>query len=322
MNERFVSNGLSLACHIAVPSGPIEPGPAVILCHGFPIASLDAQRAGGTFPQLMDRTAHELGCVAMTFNFRGCGESEGDFSLQGWVDDLRNAISHVLSLHDPTGIIEERSAQRVGVDGDRLRPVCGEGAVGHLVRQAQPTDPLVADGDGLGPPGVESVVLGEVAGDGRVVRVRADRAVDEFAPCVPAAAGRGPDGVLTGLGSGHPSRAGGCAGLFEECAPCGAVAFPGLGHASADATLERFLGGHVEGLPVPGRRATHARRWRGGHVIGSCRLVPSTRGPLCLPCVDGVGIDAKVRRGTSPRSIVDDAAPTVGRSAMQIPTGP
>ena len=45
----------------------------------------------------MDRTAHELGCVAMTFNFRGCGESEGDVSLQGWVDDLRNAIAHVLS---------------------------------------------------------------------------------------------------------------------------------------------------------------------------------------------------------------------------------
>ena len=38
MNERFVSNGLSLACHVAVPSGDIEPGPAVILCHGFPIA--------------------------------------------------------------------------------------------------------------------------------------------------------------------------------------------------------------------------------------------------------------------------------------------
>ena len=97
MNERFVSNGLSLACHIARPSGDVEPGPAVILCHGFPIASLDAQRSPGTFPQLIDRIAHELGCVAMTFNFRGCGESEGDFSLQGWVDDLRNAISHLLS---------------------------------------------------------------------------------------------------------------------------------------------------------------------------------------------------------------------------------
>jgi uncharacterized protein len=61
MNERFVSNGLSLACHVARPSGEIADGPAIILCHGFPIASLDAQRAGGTFPQLMDRFANELG---------------------------------------------------------------------------------------------------------------------------------------------------------------------------------------------------------------------------------------------------------------------
>ena len=105
MNDRFVSNGLSLACHIARPSVENGQGPAIVLCHGFPIASLDAQRAAGTFPQLMDRTAHELGCAAMTFNFRGCGESEGDFSLQGWVDDLRNAITHVLAVSGSRGVI-------------------------------------------------------------------------------------------------------------------------------------------------------------------------------------------------------------------------
>ena len=105
MNERFMSNGLSLACHVARPPGEVAAGPGVILCHGFPIASLDAQRAGGTFPQLMDRAARELGCVTMTFNFRGCGDSEGDFSLQGWVDDLRNAISHLLNVSNPTGVI-------------------------------------------------------------------------------------------------------------------------------------------------------------------------------------------------------------------------
>ena len=105
MNDRFVSNGLSLACHVARPAGTIEQGPAVILCHGFPIASLDAERAGGTFPQLIDRTANQLGCVAMTFNFRGCGESEGDFSLQGWVDDLRNAIAFLLTEHGAKSVI-------------------------------------------------------------------------------------------------------------------------------------------------------------------------------------------------------------------------
>ena len=84
MNERFDSNGLSLACHIARPPGEVRPGPGVILCHGFPIGPLDAQLSAGTFPQLVDRVASSLGCVAMTFNFRGCGDSEGDFSLQGW----------------------------------------------------------------------------------------------------------------------------------------------------------------------------------------------------------------------------------------------
>ena len=105
MSERFVSNSLLLACRIARPSGVIEAGPAAVLCHGFPIASLDAQRAGGTFPQLMDRAANEHNCIAMTFNFRGCGDSEGDYSLPGLVDDLRTAISHLLTLHEPNGII-------------------------------------------------------------------------------------------------------------------------------------------------------------------------------------------------------------------------
>jgi len=105
MNERFDSNGWSLACHVARPPGDVRPGPGVILCHGFPIGPLDAELSAGTFPQLMDRVANGLGCVAMTFNFRGCGESEGDFSLQGWVDDLRNAITHLQAVSEPDGVI-------------------------------------------------------------------------------------------------------------------------------------------------------------------------------------------------------------------------
>ena len=33
-----------------------------------------------------------------------CGSSEGDFSMQGWVDDLRAAISHVVAETSPSGI--------------------------------------------------------------------------------------------------------------------------------------------------------------------------------------------------------------------------
>ncbi|CAN5743862.1 alpha/beta hydrolase [soil metagenome] len=106
MNDTFRSGSYTLSRHLVVPTGG-EPGrrPAVIVCHGFPIGPLDARRSGGTFPQLVDRIAHDLGYVGMTFNFRGTGTSTGDFSLQGWVDDLRTAIDVVVAETGPTQVV-------------------------------------------------------------------------------------------------------------------------------------------------------------------------------------------------------------------------
>ena len=89
MNGTFTSGGLQLARYLARPAGRVDALPGLILCHGFPIGPLDARQSAGTFPELIDRIANEHGWAAMTFTFRGCGTSEGDFSLQGWVDDLR-----------------------------------------------------------------------------------------------------------------------------------------------------------------------------------------------------------------------------------------
>ncbi len=105
MNGTFTSGGYTLARHLVVASGPSERRPGVILCHGFPIGPLDARRSGGTFPQLIERIAHDIGYAAMTFNFRGTGTSGGDFSLQGWIDDLRTAIDHLSGAVDPTEIV-------------------------------------------------------------------------------------------------------------------------------------------------------------------------------------------------------------------------
>ena len=104
MNLTFRSGGLELSAYLARPVGRSGPLPGLILCHGFPIGPLDARRSGGTFPELMDRVANELGWAAMMFNFRGCGNSEGDFSLQGWVDDLRAAIDHLIEEAGPASI--------------------------------------------------------------------------------------------------------------------------------------------------------------------------------------------------------------------------
>lgn len=104
MNGTFSSGSLTLHRYLVTPSGNTATLPGVILCHGFPIGPLDARQAGVTFPQLMDRIANDLGWAAMTFNYRGCGLSEGDFSMQGWVDDLRAAVDHLVETVSPQGV--------------------------------------------------------------------------------------------------------------------------------------------------------------------------------------------------------------------------
>ena len=104
MNGTFVSGGLQLQRYLASPHGLKERLPGVVLCHGFPVGPLDARRSAGTFPELVDRIANEIKFAAMTFTFRGCGNSEGNFSLQGWIDDLRAAIEHLVDEADPDGI--------------------------------------------------------------------------------------------------------------------------------------------------------------------------------------------------------------------------
>jgi len=75
-----------------------------VLCHGFPVGPIDARHSAGTFPELIDRIATEMGWVAMTFTFRGCGHSSGHFSLEGWVEDLAAAIDHLVKEASPEGI--------------------------------------------------------------------------------------------------------------------------------------------------------------------------------------------------------------------------
>lgn len=106
VNHSFLSGRLRLAGHLAIPTGALtsRAQPGVIVCHGFPAGPIDARSSAGTFPELVDRMAAEMGWIAMTFTFRGCGTSEGQFSLAGWADDLRAAIDHLIELREPDGI--------------------------------------------------------------------------------------------------------------------------------------------------------------------------------------------------------------------------
>lgn len=104
MDRIFSSGGVELAGHLARPkSGPGTKLPGLVICHGFPPLRGGGRLSAKSFPELADRIATELGWFVLVFTFRGCGDSAGDFSLGGWLDDLRAAarfLRHVEGVRD------------------------------------------------------------------------------------------------------------------------------------------------------------------------------------------------------------------------------
>jgi uncharacterized protein len=75
----------------ATPPGAPVSG-HVVLCHDLPRATGSASDVAQTYPALADRLTRETGQRVVTATLRGAGKSDGDFSAQGWLDDLRVVI--------------------------------------------------------------------------------------------------------------------------------------------------------------------------------------------------------------------------------------
>ncbi|HZD66562.1 MAG TPA: alpha/beta fold hydrolase [Acidimicrobiales bacterium] len=77
---------------------------ALLLCHGFPAGPRGDAESGQTYAQLAERLAQEAGWAVLAVDFRGMGDSEGDFSLGGWMADLRAAIDYLVALPGLAGV--------------------------------------------------------------------------------------------------------------------------------------------------------------------------------------------------------------------------
>ena len=104
MNDRFASGPLTLVGHLAgaTSTGPIRP--AVVIVHGFPSGPAGMVGATASLPELADRIAEEMGMVAFAPCLRGIGDSEGNYSIGGWVDDTVAAVNHVRASARVSGI--------------------------------------------------------------------------------------------------------------------------------------------------------------------------------------------------------------------------
>ena len=96
MERRFSVDGLQLAAHLAQPvEGTSRGRPGIVIAHGFPAEAGGGINSVASFPQLADRIATEHGWAALAYASRGVGDSEGDFSLAGWLRDLNGAVRHL-----------------------------------------------------------------------------------------------------------------------------------------------------------------------------------------------------------------------------------
>lgn len=103
MDVEIASGGERLAAHVSEPPVSDAHPPLVVLCHGYPSGTLPAAASGRSYPALADRIANE-GWRAVTFTFRGCGESTGNFSLDGWLDDLLAVIDQRAEFGPSRGV--------------------------------------------------------------------------------------------------------------------------------------------------------------------------------------------------------------------------
>jgi len=78
---------------VSHPVGRPARPPVAILVHGFPSGTVDAAKIGSDLPELADRIATSMAWQAICPRMRGCGKSEGDFSLAGWVSDVEAAVA-------------------------------------------------------------------------------------------------------------------------------------------------------------------------------------------------------------------------------------
>ena len=103
----LASDGITLRGMIYFPVQ--KPGmlyPAVIICHGIPGSGAPRPSNDPGYEGLAEDFS-SLGMAAVIFNFRGCGDSGGDFDMMGWTRDLRAILDKILNTPfiDPTRIM-------------------------------------------------------------------------------------------------------------------------------------------------------------------------------------------------------------------------
>lgn len=95
----FKSEGIKLKGQVYIPvSQDWQPAPALCLCHGIPRGGPGDPSDPG-YPALAERFC-QAGFLTAIFNFRGAGDSEGNFDIAGWTRDLVAALDYLYNMSE------------------------------------------------------------------------------------------------------------------------------------------------------------------------------------------------------------------------------
>ena len=103
-------DGITISGQLYLPAGG-APHPAVCICHGIPSGNPPVPGDGG-YPALAEKICSE-GFAAFIFNFRGTGNSGGNFDIMGWTRDLKAVVDYLCTLPD----VDKSHLSLVGFSG-------------------------------------------------------------------------------------------------------------------------------------------------------------------------------------------------------------
>ncbi len=103
--------GITLCGRLYLLDDKIRHTTTVCICHGIP-SGKPADPDDGGYPLLAERICHE-GFAVFIFNFRGTGDSGGNFDILGWTRDLGVVIDYLCSLPE----VDESRLTLLGFSG-------------------------------------------------------------------------------------------------------------------------------------------------------------------------------------------------------------
>jgi uncharacterized protein len=134
-------DGVAVSASLSRPppsASPTARRSGLVICHGFPAGPWGPAAAPQSIGSLADRLAAETGWLVLNLLFRGVPGSGGQFSVGGWLADLRSGVDHLLEVGPVEGVwlagfsIGGTMALCTAGEDDRVRGVAAFGAPADL----------------------------------------------------------------------------------------------------------------------------------------------------------------------------------------------